>query len=108
MDDLTASQLALRAAAWEFAVEEVRPLAAEIDATSSMPQALRQKMAAHHFPAVLTPTELGGLGLGCFEVCLVAEGLAYGAIAVGATNMATTLCQTPIYLFGTRDQQEEF
>ncbi len=108
MHDLTPNQLNLRARAWDFAVEEIRPLAAEIDATASIPAELRQKMAERRFPAVLTPLELDGMGLGCFEVCLVAEGLAYGSMAVGSTNMATTLCQTPLYLFGTDRQRQDF
>lgn len=68
-----------------FAREEVRPIADKLDPVQGdIPDDLVAKMGELGFFGILIPEELGGLGLGYFEYCLVAEELAGAWMSVGS------------------------
>ena len=80
---LTEERLEIQKLAREFAMNEVLPLANELDPKQGViPDSLRQQMADMGFFGILIPEELGGLGLGVFEYCLVAEELARAWLSV--------------------------
>jgi alkylation response protein AidB-like acyl-CoA dehydrogenase len=67
----------LQAQARRFAAERVLPVANELDPVKGeIPRALLDEMAAMGYFGITVPAEYGGLGLGAFEYCLVAEELA--------------------------------
>lgn len=69
----------------EFAMREVLPVANELDPVKGeIPMSLRDKMAEMGYFGILIPEEYGGLGLGLFEYCLVAEELSRGWLSVGS------------------------
>lgn len=69
----------------EFAMREVLPLANELDPIDGeIPMGLRQQMADLGFFGILIPEEHGGLGLGVFEFCLVAEELSRAWMSVAS------------------------
>lgn len=73
---LTEDRLAIRDLARNFAMNEVLPIANELDPLNEdIPMALRKKMADLGLFGVLIPEEYGGLGLGVFEYALVTEEL---------------------------------
>jgi alkylation response protein AidB-like acyl-CoA dehydrogenase len=75
----------LQATARRFAAEEVLPVANELDPVKGeIPRSLLEKMAAHGWFGITVPTEHGGLGLGAFEYCMVAEELARAWMSVGS------------------------
>jgi alkylation response protein AidB-like acyl-CoA dehydrogenase len=75
----------LQALAREFTDKEVLPLANELDPVQGViPDSLRDKMAAMGFFGILIPEELGGLGLGAVEYCLITEELARGWMSVAS------------------------
>jgi alkylation response protein AidB-like acyl-CoA dehydrogenase len=82
---LTPERIMIRDVARQFVREEVLPAANRLDPVKGdMPQALIDRMGALGFFGILIPEELGGLGLGAFEYCLVAEELARGWMSVAS------------------------
>src|SRR5580693_1883579 len=82
---LTPERVAMRDMAREFVRAEVLPAANRLDPVKGdMPRELIEKMGELGFFAILIPEEFGGLGLGAFEYCLVAEELARGWMSVAS------------------------
>ncbi|MBB1029626.1 acyl-CoA dehydrogenase [Dietzia sp. SLG310A2-38A2] len=80
---LTEERLAIRDLARDFTAREVLPVANRLDPEKGdIPDELRQKMADMGFFGIMIGEEHGGLGLGVFEYCLVAEELARGWLSV--------------------------
>lgn len=80
---LTEDRLEIQKLARQFAMNEVLPLADELDPEQGViPDGLREQMAEMGFFGILVPEEQGGLGLGVFEYCLVAEELARAWMSV--------------------------
>jgi alkylation response protein AidB-like acyl-CoA dehydrogenase len=78
-------RLAIQAEARSFAREEVLPLADEIDKLKGeIPQTLLDRMAANGYFGILVDTEYGGMGLGTFEYCMIAEELARAWMSVAS------------------------
>ncbi len=75
----------LQEAARAFAMQEVLPLANRLDPErADMPRALIDQMAALGYFGITIPESEGGMGLGCFEYCLVAEELSRAWMSVGS------------------------
>jgi alkylation response protein AidB-like acyl-CoA dehydrogenase len=82
---LTAERLMMQQVARDFVRDEVLPTANRLDPLKAdMPRELIEKMGELGFFGILIPEELGGLGLGVFEYCLVAEELARGWMSVAS------------------------
>ncbi len=82
---LTDERLMIQAAAREFTLKEVLPVANELDPVQGeIPMDLRRKMGELGYFGIRTPEEYGGLGLGVFEYCLIAEELARGWMSVAS------------------------
>ena len=82
---LTPERIMMRDVAREFVQNEVLPAANRLDPVKGdMPRELIDKMGELGFFGILIPEELGGLGLGAFEYCLVAEELARGWMSVAS------------------------
>lgn len=80
---LTEERLAIRDLAREFTAREVLPIANVLDPErGDIPDELRRKMADMGFFGIMIDEDHGGLGLGVFEYCLVAEELARGWLSV--------------------------
>ncbi|HET6222948.1 MAG TPA: acyl-CoA dehydrogenase family protein, partial [Dongiaceae bacterium] len=82
---LTPERIMMRDVAREFVREEVLPVANRLDPVKGdIPRDLIEKMGDLGFFGILIPEEYGGLGLGAFEYCLVAEELARGWMSVAS------------------------
>ncbi|MDQ3455619.1 MAG: acyl-CoA dehydrogenase family protein [Actinomycetota bacterium] len=82
---LTAERRALQDAARTFAMDEVLPVANELDPKrEDIPRALQERIADLGYFGILIEEEYGGLGLGVFEYCLVSEELARAWLSVGS------------------------
>ncbi|MBM6591361.1 acyl-CoA dehydrogenase family protein [Brevibacterium sp. RIT803] len=81
---MTEERLEIQALAREFAHDVVLPLANELDPIEGQfPDWFVSQMADMGFFGILIPEEYGGLGLGVFEYCLVAEELSRAWMSVG-------------------------
>ncbi|MCC5988326.1 MAG: acyl-CoA dehydrogenase family protein [Pararhodobacter sp.] len=75
----------IRDTAREFTMREVLPVANRLDGPDGeIPMDLRQKMADMGYFGIMIPEEYGGMGLGAFEYCLIAEELARGWMSVAS------------------------
>jgi len=82
---LTPERIMMRDVARDFVREVVLPTANRLDPVKGdIPQALIDQMGELGFFGILIPEEYGGLGLGAFEYCLVAEELARGWMSVAS------------------------
>jgi acyl-CoA dehydrogenase len=82
---LTEERRLIRDAARDFTLNEVLPVANRLDPQQGLiPMELRDKMAEMGYFGIQIPEEYGGLGLGAFEYCLVAEQLARGWMSVAS------------------------
>ncbi|PYE15920.1 butyryl-CoA dehydrogenase [Williamsia limnetica] len=80
---LTDDRLAIRDLAREFAMTQVFPVANELDPVQgTIPDALKKSMSEIGFFGIMIPEQFGGLGLGVFEYCLVAEELSRAWMSV--------------------------
>ncbi len=82
---LTEERRMIQDVARQFTKNEVTPVANELDPVQGeIPMDLRQKMAEMGYFGIRMPEEFGGLGLGVFEYCLIAEELARGWMSVAS------------------------
>ena len=82
---LTDERLMIQEVARDFTMNEVLPVANELDPVQGeIPMELRRKMGELGYFGIRTPEEYGGLGLGVFEYCLIAEELARGWMSVAS------------------------
>lgn len=81
---MTEERLELQALARQFSQDVVLPIANELDPVEGkFPPELIKQMGEMGFFGILIPEEYGGLGLGVFEYCLVAEELSRAWMSVG-------------------------
>ena len=82
---MTPERVMIRDLARDFVQREVLPAANRLDPIrGDMPLELIEQMGDLGFFGILIPEEYGGLGLGAFEYCLVAEELARGWMSVAS------------------------
>src|SRR5580692_9559050 len=82
---LTPERIMIRDTARDFVREVVLPTANRLDPIKGdMPRELIEQMGELGFFGILIPEEYGGLGLGAFEYCVVAEELARGWMSVAS------------------------
>lgn len=93
----------------EFAVNEVKPLAAEIDKTEEFPMENVKKMAEMGLLGIPFPEEYGGAGMDTLAYIRTVEELSKYCGTTGVIVSAhTSLCCTPIYQFGTEEQKQKY
>ncbi len=106
---LNEEQSAIRATCREFAEQEIKPLAEEMDASGKFPYELVHKMGELGLLGLPFPEEYGGAGADFLSYCLAIEEISRGDVSVGITMEAhTSLGATPFYLFGSSEQKEQF
>ena len=85
MTELTEERRMIQESARVFTRDRVRPTADRLDPVKGeIPRELIEEMAELGYFGILIPEEYGGLGLGAFEYCLVAEELARGWMSVAS------------------------
>ncbi|HMF28600.1 MAG TPA: acyl-CoA dehydrogenase family protein, partial [Candidatus Cybelea sp.] len=107
--DLTDEQKAIAALAREFAREEVRPRAEEMDRDERFPYELVAKMAELGFMGLPFPEEYGGAGADTVSYALAVMEIARADASTAITLAAhVSLGATPFFLFGTEAQKEKY
>ncbi|MGF6991485.1 butyryl-CoA dehydrogenase [Lachnospiraceae bacterium PM6-15] len=93
----------------EFAENEVKPLAQEVDETEQFPEETVKKMAKYGFLGIPVPKEYGGQGCDILTYAMCVEELAKvcGTTAV-IVSAHTSLCIDPIMTYGTKEQKEKY
>lgn len=82
---LTDERRELQSTARRFTMDEVLPLANELDPKKAdIPRSFLDRMGEMGYFGITLPAEVGGMGLGVFEYCLIAEELARGWMSVAS------------------------
>ena len=93
----------------EFAVEEVAPVAEELDRTKSFPYELVAKMGELGWMGIPFPESVGGAGGTSLQYAVAVEELTRVDSSVAITLCAhTSLGTQPIYLFGNEEQKQKY
>lgn len=93
----------------DFAQNEVKPLAQEVDETERFPRETVEKMQKLGFLGIPVSKEFGGQGCDTLTYVMCVEELAKvcGTTAV-IVSAHTSLCCDPIYKFGNAEQKEKY
>ncbi|MEO8091988.1 MAG: acyl-CoA dehydrogenase family protein [bacterium] len=106
---LTDEQRLLRDTVREFARQEVRPVAEELDRTKAFPYGIVAKLGELGLMGIPFPEEYGGGGADTLSYALAVEELARVDSSVCITLAAhTSLGTMPIHLWGTDQQKSEW
>lgn len=107
--DLTDEQKAIQSLAREFAQNEVKPRAEEMDREEAFPYDLVTKMAELGFMGLPFPEEYGGAGGDTVSYALAVMEIARADASTAITMAAhCSLGATPFYLFGTEEQKQKY
>ena len=106
---LSKEQLMLQKMFREFAENEVKPLAADVDEEERFPEETVKKMAKLGMMGIYLPKEYGGAGADVLSYVMAVEELAK---VCGTTSVIvsahTSLCCAPIYENGTEEQKQKY
>lgn len=106
---LTKEQEFVRKMVRDFAVKEVEPIAAEIDAEHRFPTENVEKMGKLGMLGVPFPKEYGGSGGDQLSYAITVEELSRVCASTGVICSAhTSLCCWPIYNWGTEEQKRKY
>jgi len=107
--EFSEEQLMLRDMVREFAKNEIEPLAAEIDESCEYPIENVKKMAELGLLGIPFPDEYGGAGMDSVSLALALEEIAKACASTCLSIAAhTSLCATPIHLFGNEEQKQKY
>ena len=106
---LTREQELVKQMVREFAINEVKPIAADIDETERFPIENVKKMGECNMMGIPFPVEFGGAGGDNLSYTLAVEELSKACGTTGVILSAhTSLCAAPIYQFGNQAQKEKY
>src|SRR5579864_166331 len=106
---LNEEQLAIRETCRDFAEQEIRPRAEEMDRTGEFPYDIVRKMGELGLLGLPFPEEYGGAGADFLSYCIAVEEIARGDVSVGITMEAhTSLGASPFHFFGSQEQKERY
>jgi len=107
--DLTDEQKAIQSLARDFAQNEVRPRAEQMDHEEAFPYDLVAKMAELGFMGLPFPEEYGGAGGDTVSYALAVMEIARADASTAITMAAhVSLGATPFFLFGTEEQKQKY
>ncbi len=93
----------------DFAENEVKPLAQEVDEEERFPRETVEKMGKYGFMGIPVPKEYGGQGCDTLTYAMCVEELSKVCGTTGVIVSAhTSLCIDPIMTFGTEEQKQKY
>jgi short/branched chain acyl-CoA dehydrogenase len=107
--DLSEDQRAIQMLCREFARDEVRPRAEEMDAKAEFPYDIVKKMAGLGLLGLPFPEAYGGSGADTISYALAVMEIARADASTAITLAAhVSLGSSPFYLFGTEEQKQRY
>ena len=92
----------------EFAEGEVEEFSKEIEEKGEIPERLLRRVGELGFFGITIPREFGGFGSDLLSLTLVLEEISKISIAVGFMILVPYLFTTPLTIFGSQKQKEEY
>lgn len=107
--NLSKQQELMRQLMREFAINEVKPLAAQIDEEERFPSETVQKMAKCGMMGINIPVQYGGAGADSLSYTIAVEELSKVCATTGIILSAhTSLTAQPIYKYGSEAQKQKY
>ncbi len=107
--NLSKQQLLLQQMLRDFAENEVKPIAGDVDEEERFPKETVEKMAKLGMMGVYIPKEYGGQGADYLSYIMAVEEMSKVCGTTGVILSAhTSLCVNPIYDFGTEEQKKKY
>lgn len=107
--ELSEDHKVLRDTLRDFTTNEIRPIAAEIDAKHEIPRTLLDQISEMGFLGTYIPEAYGGAGMDYFSYILTVEEVSKACASTGVLISAhTSLCCDPILTYGTEEQKHQF
>ena len=107
--ELTEEQKMVQAMARDFADQEIKPKAQELDQTERHPAEIVQKMAELSLMGIAIPDTYGGGGADIVSYVVAMEEISRGCASVGVImSVNNSLVCDPINTFGTEEQKRKF
>ena len=93
----------------KFAETELKPIAAEADETETFPMDVWKKVAKYGMLGIPFPAEYEGSGSNNLSYSICVEELSKQDASIGVSvSVHTSLCSTPIFMFGNEDQKKKY
>ena len=106
---LTEEQKMFQAMVRDFATNEIKPIAAQIDEEEKYPPEIIQKAARLGLFGITIAEEYGGSGGDYLSMAICSEELSRASGSIGATFLASlSLACYPIYKHGNEEQKKKF
>ena len=91
-----------------IAEDKMLPLRAELDEKEEFPRSVIQELADTDLMGVYIPEEYGGLGGGCFELCLVTEELGRICAGLAVSYAVNALGSLTLLEYGSEEQKKKY
>jgi len=101
-------QKAVKRMARTIAEEKILPVRAELDEKEEFPWEIMKYLAETDLFGVYLPEEYGGLGGGCFELCLVIEELSRACLGVAVSYASSSLGSLTLLEYGNEEQKQKY
>ncbi len=105
---LTELQKTVKQMARTIADEKILPVRAELDEKEEFPWPIIKNLADIDLMGVYIPEEYGGLGGGCFELCLVIEELSRVCAGVAVSYAASSLGSLTLLEYGSEKLKNKY
>jgi acyl-CoA dehydrogenase len=105
---LSDEQKALQKTVHEFAANEIRPVALELDERAEFSWDIVRKAAKLGLTCSGVPEEYGGPGLGILDNTIIAEELGWGCVGVAACIALNGVAILPLLVAGSEEQKREY
>jgi len=93
----------------DFTENEVKPFAEEVDEEEQFPVETVKKLARYGFLGIPFPKEYGGQGADHLAYAMAVEELSKACATTAVIVSAhTSLCASPIYMFGSEEQKQKY
>jgi alkylation response protein AidB-like acyl-CoA dehydrogenase len=107
--ELNEEQKLIRKMVRDFADNEVKPIAQEVDKEHKFPMENFRKMGELGFFGLPFPEEYGGMGGDSISYAIALEEISRACGSTGITFVAqTSLAASPIYRFGNEEQKQKY
>lgn len=106
--ELSPEQSALRQLAHDFAQNEIRPRARELDETGEYPHDIAKKAFEAGLLNGHVPETYGGPGMTVMDSALLSEEFGWGCTGISTALEANNLAAAPVLVGGSEDQKKEF
>ncbi len=105
---LTELQNTVKQMARTIAEDKMLPLRAELDEKKEFPRSVIQELADTDLLGVFIPEEYGGLGGGCFELCLVTEELSRICAGLAVSYAVNALGSLTLLEYSSQKQKQKY